>query len=40
MTDFTDCPFRVQVILSTLSGKGLKLKKIRNNDEEPGLRGL
>jgi RNA 3'-terminal phosphate cyclase len=39
MTDFSDCPFRIQIILSTLSGKPLKFKKIRTNDEEPGLKG-
>jgi RNA 3'-terminal phosphate cyclase len=39
MTDFTECPFRIQVILSTLSGKVLKYKKIRCNEDEPGLRG-
>jgi RNA 3'-terminal phosphate cyclase-like protein len=35
--DFAECPFRIHVILSTLSGKSLKLKKIRSTDEEPGL---
>ena len=39
MTDFAESPFRIQIILSTLSGKALKLKKIRNNEESPGLRG-
>ncbi len=39
MVDFADCPFRIQILLSTLSGKSIKLKKIRSNDEEPGLKG-
>ena len=30
---------RIQLILSILSGNPLKLKNIRKDDEEPGLRG-
>ena len=32
-------PLRVKLILSLLSGKPLKLKGIRQEDPEPGLKG-
>ena len=31
--------FRQRLILATLSGKSVKIKKIRARDEEPGLKG-
>lgn len=31
--------FRQRVLLATLSGKSLTIKKIRNRDQNPGLRG-
>ncbi len=33
------CAIRIQLILSLLSGNPLKLKNIRKEDTEPGLRG-
>ena len=32
-------PLRVQLILSILSGKPIKLKNIRSDSDEPGLAG-
>jgi RNA 3'-terminal phosphate cyclase len=32
-------PLRVQLILSLLSGKPIKLKNIRSDSDEPGLTG-
>lgn len=31
---------RIKLILSLLSGEPLKLKNIRRDDDEPGLRGI
>jgi len=31
--------FRQRLVLATLSGKVLKIEKIRHNDANPGLRG-
>lgn len=38
-TDLSNCPLRIQLILSVLSGKPLKLKNIRQDEVEPGLKG-
>ncbi|CAF0766929.1 unnamed protein product [Brachionus calyciflorus] len=38
MTDNPECPLRIKIILSILSGKPLKLKNIRRNEHEPGLK--
>ncbi|RNA31277.1 RNA 3 -terminal phosphate cyclase [Brachionus plicatilis] len=38
MTNDSDCPLRIKIILSVLSGKPLKLKNIRRNEHEPGLK--
>ena len=35
----TNCPLRAKLILSLLSGKPLKVKNIREDEPEPGLRG-
>jgi RNA 3'-terminal phosphate cyclase len=32
-------PLRIQLILSILSGKPIKLKNIRSDSDEPGLAG-
>jgi RNA 3'-terminal phosphate cyclase len=37
--DNSTCPIRVKLILSLLSGKTLKLKNIRKDEENPGLTG-
>ena len=38
--DFDGCNyFRQRLILATLSGKTIKIKKIRSKDDNPGLRG-
>jgi len=31
--------FRQRLVLATLSGKTVKIKKIRNKDDSPGLKG-
>jgi RNA 3'-terminal phosphate cyclase len=33
------CPIRIKLILSLLSGRTLKLKNIRRDEENPGLTG-
>jgi len=38
MPDFSECPLRIQLILSVLSGKPTKVRKIRSDEEEPGLK--
>ena len=40
MPDLTECPLRIQLILSILSGKPIKVRKIRSDEEEPGLKGI
>ena len=38
---YEGCNFlRQRLILSTLSGKTVKIKKIRSKDDNPGLRGI
>ena len=39
MTEDSDCLLRIKLIVSLLSGKPLKLKNIRRDADEPGLRG-
>ena len=33
------CFFRQRLILATISGKTVKIKKIRSKDDEPGVKG-
>ena len=40
ITSNTDNYFRIKIIMSLLSGEPLKLKNIRRDDDEPGLKGL
>ena len=40
MPDFSECPLRIQLILSVLSGKPTKVRKIRSDEEEHGLKGI
>jgi len=38
---FEGCNYlRQRLVLSVLSGKSIKIKKIRHKDDNPGLRGL
>ena len=38
--NFEGCKFlRQRLILSTLSGKSVRIKKIRHRDENPGIKG-
>jgi len=38
---FEGCSYlRQHLVLSILSGKAIKIKKIRHKDDNPGLRGL
>ena len=32
--------FRQRIVLATLSGKSVKIKKIRARDDDPGLKGI
>jgi len=38
MPEIAEC-LRIKLVLSILSGKPVKLKNIRRDDDEPGLRG-
>jgi RNA 3'-terminal phosphate cyclase-like protein len=38
MTDLNVTPLRIQLMLSLLSGKPIKLKNIRSDEDEPGLK--
>jgi RNA 3'-terminal phosphate cyclase len=39
MSDEPDCLLRIKLVTSLLSGKPLKLKNIRRDADEPGLKG-